>query len=277
MSKIYLSAEVVSGLGEDTFWLWFSREFPNSTFDKPSNINLTDKILQYSTLGSSPFPDNTIGLLWELYPEMKKVLGSSQWDSIIQKVMDCARTSKYKTVSSELMLEFYREYGKIDILPIGVNTDLFQPLNRKELRDKYKFPQGKQIGFWCGTNHPMKGYDKLVQWQQFHPNVQFIVVWKQKEESGNCPFARNFTHISQQQLAELMNCSDFFLSTGLLRPFFMVEYEAMACNLPFVFTNYGLQKDFKPSPNPRNDIFERGWDRVTARKIWEQYLQGQML
>ena len=38
--KIYLNPEVASGLGEDTFWMWFKREFPNSEFLSPNSSKI---------------------------------------------------------------------------------------------------------------------------------------------------------------------------------------------------------------------------------------------
>ena len=64
-----------------------------------------------------------------------------------------------------------------------------------------------------------------------------------------------------------MNCSDFFLCTSRLRPFYMTELEALSANLPFIFTN-DLEKDFKISNVPRDDIFKNGWDRFSVKQKW---------
>jgi len=271
---IYLSAEVVSGLGEDTFWTWFKREFPESRFGLPSSVTKDDIILQYSTLGRNRFPENTIGLLWELHPEMKFQLKSNEWDGVIEKIELCATTCKYKTTPSHLMLPYYEKYGKVDLIPIGVDTDLFRPMENKELlKRKYNIPTNKKIGFWAGTTHRMKGFQNLLVWAQQHPDIYWIIVWKTHSEAGFLPGASNFVHVTQQQLAELMNCADFFLSCGLLRPFFMVEWEAMSCNLPIVIIN-NMEKDFIPSAEPRNDIFRLKWDRKTTKEIWRSYIGG---
>ena len=61
---IYLNAEVISGLGEDTFWTWFKREFPTSSFDKPKTLTEKDIVLRYSTLGPlNVFPVKTVAFL----------------------------------------------------------------------------------------------------------------------------------------------------------------------------------------------------------------------
>jgi len=278
---IYLSAEVVSGLGEDTFWLWFKREFPQSQFDLPTERKPSDIVLRYATLGPTHMKGKIVALLWELYPEMKVKLHSNEWDHKIAKIMECAKESQYRTVSSPVMKKYYEHLGEVDVLPIGVNADLFKPFrDRYELRKKHNLPIDGQIGFWCGTTHPMKGFNKLMDWVKEHPDIYWIIVWKQRSEAPNwyTRFSmwlkrrfRSYTQISQQTLAELMNASNFFLVTGLLEPFFMVEWEAMACNLPAVFVP-DCKKEFTPSSNPRDDVFAKGWDRESAKKTWVKYL-----
>lgn len=269
---IYLSAEVVSGLGEDTFWTWFKREFPSSSFAVPKKMRDEDAVLRYSTLGFVNRPGKSVALLWELYPAMKEQLKSSEWDGMLSKIYECARFSTYRTVASRLMVPFYEQFGTVDVLPIGVDTDVFKPLPNKEaLREKYRIPGRRTVGMWCGTIHPMKGFHQLAGYAKLHPDVYWIVVWKQESEAGHLPGASNFVKVSQATLCELMNAADFFFCCGLLQPFYMVEWEAMACNLP-VRVPGNLEKDFIPSPNPREDIFRLHWDRGSARKLWANYL-----
>jgi glycosyltransferase involved in cell wall biosynthesis len=270
---LYLNAQVISGLGEDTFWTWIKRETgDSSSFGLPNKIKSNDIILQYSTLGANAFPQNTISLLWELHPEMKRALGDSAIDPIINIIATSAKKSIKRTVASKIMIDFYKEFGQIDILPIGVDTDLFKPVDDKTtIRNKYNLPIDKKIGIWCGTTHPMKGFDKLLKYKNDNPDIYWIIVWKQEGENGYLEGASNFTHVSQLQLSELLACSDFFLSCGLLRPFFMVEWEAMSCNTQMVVLD-NLDKDFVPSNNPREDIFKLNWDRKSTIKLWKQYI-----
>jgi glycosyltransferase involved in cell wall biosynthesis len=269
---IYLNPEVVSGLGEDTFWTWFKREFPSASLKIPKHLRDEDVVLQYSTLGFVNRAGKSIGLLWELYPEMKEQFKSTEWDARLAKVYECARFSTHRAVTSHLMLTFYEQFGTIDVLPIGVDTDLFKPLADKiGLREKYNIPNNKTVGMWCGTTHPMKGFDKLLKYAKLNPDIYWITVWKQPSEAGHLSGASNFVKVSQQTLCELMNCADFFLCSGTLRPFYMVEWEAMSCNLPMIILD-NMQKDFVPSSNPREDIFKLNWDRRSAKKLWSDYL-----
>ena len=269
---IYLSPEHKSALGEDTFWTWFEREFEGSAFRVPESIEPDDVVLRYSTLGPPRFGEHTVALLWELHPEMKARLDSPAWDTIIRKINDCARGSRFRVVSSPVMRPYYEAFGAVEVLPIGVDTDLFRPMDKAALRRKYGIPADKRVGFWSGTTHPMKGFQNLLVWHSGHPEIRWITVWKQRSQHVHLEGAYNYVHVPQQQLAELMNCADFCLSCGLLRPFFMVEWEAMACNLPLVVID-GAQKEFIPPANPRDDVLGRKWDRRSARGLWARFLE----
>jgi hypothetical protein len=52
----------------------------------------------------------------------------------------------------------------------------------------------------------------------------------------------------------------------------MAEWEAMASNLPFRLIGNSSNVEFIPSANPRDDVFAKGWDRMSAKKKWETFL-----
>src|SRR5690348_830337 len=113
---IYLQPEVRSGLGEDTFWTWFAREFPESSFDLPPGgiLNPDDVVLQYSTLGPPRTQGGiTVALCWELYPEMRRALGSAEWDGVIERTRECARACTHRVVASAACREFYEDCGPV--------------------------------------------------------------------------------------------------------------------------------------------------------------------
>ncbi len=248
---IYLVPEVKSGLGEDTFWTWFHREI-SSSFDLPENLKSEDWVLQYATLGPAK-GGRKVALLWELYAEMKKQ-GLESSDYKINKMKEAYEDSAFNIVSSPSMLEFY-PHSKV--MPIGVDTDIFTPRNRVDMRNKHGFGEGK-LYFWCGTSHPMKGEDRLKSYAREHPDVGWIACTKERS-------------VSQVILSELMNCADFALFTGRLRPYFMVEWEAMACDLPVIDIS-GMERDFIPGEHPRQDVLEQGWSRHQAKEEWLRFL-----
>jgi glycosyltransferase involved in cell wall biosynthesis len=271
---IYLNPAKASALGEDTFWTWMKREVPDSSFGVPSSIENDDVILHYSVKGPSPHPGNTICLLWELYPEMAKAMGSRRkYARQIAKIESSAASARALTVSSPCMREFYEHHGKgIDVLPIAVDTELFSPLdNKKELRDKFDIPNDRKVVFWGGNTRGFKGPDQLQEWMRNNPDVHVIAVWTYRRFSASLEGASNFVQVSQAQLVELMNCADAFLCTNILRPYYMIEWEAMACGLPFIFTN-DVQRDFLPGDSPREAMMKMNWDRASAIQIWLDYI-----
>lgn len=277
---IYLVCQVKSGLGEDTFWTWFEREFPNHKFISepviPYEFNEhNDCIIVYSTMGPIKNPHNkkykSFCLAWELYCEMALMLKSNQWDNQINTTNMCAKSSTEILVATDFAKKHYEQFGIVNKMELGLDTNVFKPLNNKEeLRAKYNIPLDKKVGYWGGTTHIMKGFDKLVDYANKNPDIFWIIVWKQHGDNGSVPQnIRNisFIHIPQKQINELMNCSDFFLCTSRLRPYYMTELEAMSANLSFIFAD-SIEKDFIPYDNPRNDIFTHGWDRDSVKLKW---------
>jgi len=268
---IYLNAEVISGLGEDTFWTWFHREFPTSTFEEPGHMNDEDAVLRYSTLGFLPVVGKQVALCWELYPAMKERFGNTLWDEKISMVHEAARYATYRTVASNLTTHLYEPYGTVDVIPIGVDVDVFHPITDKgALRAKYGLPKDKEIGVWIGTAHPMKGFALLLEYARLHPDIHWVTICKTVHESVAMPGVTSFVHVSQETVCELLNSGDFFLSTSLLRPFFMAEWEAMACDAPMRLIGEP-EKEFAPSAHPRDDVLRLGWDRETVKKKWEMF------
>jgi 3-isopropylmalate dehydratase small subunit len=58
----------------------------------------------------------------------------NEYDGIINKTINCANNSFKRVVSTKFAKEFYEQCGKVDMLPIGVNTELFKPLDKEKLR-----------------------------------------------------------------------------------------------------------------------------------------------
>ncbi len=262
-----------SGLGEDTFWTWFEREFPGCSFEEPKVLNDDDILIRYSTLGFLPIRGKQVAYCLELYPQMGRFFGLNQWDNVLQKVYQTARYSTWRVVATPASVPDYDRFGQVDVIPIGVDTDVYRPMNDKQaLRHKYGLPTDKEIGIWVGTCHPMKGYDLLLKYASEHPDIHWILIWKWEREALPMIGASNFIQIPQAQIAELMNCADFFLSTNKLNSYFMAEWEAMACDIPFRLVET-TPREFYPSAHPRADVFERGWDRASVKGEWVRFLE----
>lgn len=274
---IYLSpvGGIKSGYGEETFWVWFEKNFENTSFNLPNSFNKKDIVLRYSTTGPIVSdPAKNIALCWELLPEMKITLNDNSWDNKINITYETAKASDKITVASRFSVPYYEKFGKVDILPIGVDTNLYRPYNEDEkykLKIKYNVPLDKEIGFWCGTMHKMKGIQNLQKYANENPNIYWIIVWYPTTGVFN-GLGQQHTLVKQEKMVELMNLADFQLSASILRPYYIIEYEGMSCNLK-QRKILDIEKDFEGGDNPRNAIFEHGWDRKSAKIKWENYIK----
>jgi hypothetical protein len=271
---IYLSPVVKSGYGEETFWVWFERVFLNTSFQLPNSYDKSDVLLRYSTKGPlHTAPAKSIALCWELLPEMKVVLNSNEWDDVIKTTYETAKSTERITVASRFSVPYYSDFGKVDILPIGVDTDLFKPRTDEEkynLKLKYNVPLDKEVGFWCGTTHPMKGFQNVQKYVNENPDIYWIIVWYSSE--GNfIGLGQQHSLVNQSTMSELMGLSDFQLSASMLRPYYIIEYEGMSCNLK-QRKILNIEKDFETGNNPREAIFENKWDRHTCKTVWHNYI-----
>jgi glycosyltransferase involved in cell wall biosynthesis len=164
----------------------------------------------------------------------------------------------------------------VDVLPIAVDGDLWSPSPRKKktLRDKYDLPQDRKIGVWCGTSHPMKGFQNLIPYAQANPDIFWVIIWKTKGEQADCPFeGKALVHAPQDMMADIYRCADFFAVTGLLDPYFMCEYEAMACNLPLLDITNRTKEFFPEEGKSRQALKNRGWLREQAKDQWLAYIK----
>jgi hypothetical protein len=251
---LFINPEIMSGLGEDTFWTWIRRE-TNAEVGVPRKISKTDIVLHYSTMGRPDFPSNTVTLLWELYPEMALRLGYKFKKR--QRLIDASLVSRWATVPTHYCRAFYAKDASI--LPIAIDSQLFSPaLDKKKTRLELGLnPSGKYI-FWGGGSHEMKGRDLRDKWLSEHEDYTLL-------------FADKDNPLPQTEVANLMRASDGILNTSLLVPLYMIDWEALACDLPIV-EGGGVKRDLPLHYSPREYVKQAGWFREDAILTWQAYI-----
>lgn len=277
---IHLRAENWSSLGDDTFWCWAEREWPGAVSSGVHPVEPGDHVLHYGLLGApQDNADRSVALLWEQHPEMEREVSdlcNKSWRHEVARLHSAAMSCARRAVASPIMADDYRHHGPIDVLPIGVDTDLWRPAEGQaeagELRERHGIPTNVRLGFWGGHSHPMKGWDILQRYAGEHPDIWWAIAFKrQRDKRPHALRGMTVAGVSQHQLAELMRMCDFALFTSRLRPYAMMEWEAMSCNLPVVNVGHP-DREFTPGDSPRHDVLDRGWDRHTAKKTWLEYL-----
>jgi len=131
-------------------------------------------------------------------------------------------------VASEEMKRFLPGVKNVIVIPMGVNMNLFYPMDRQKAREKLSFAKDDKIILFGGSPERwVKNYNlayaayKIVK-NKF-PDTTFIILngWKRKK------------------VPLLMNAADVLLLTSFWEGSPMVIKEAMACNLPIVSTDVG--------------------------------------
>ena len=175
-----------------------------------------------------------------------------------------------KVTNSNFMAKMYHKAGKFKVIPMGINHELFRPMNKKELRKKYDLPTDKTIKIFVGSTHPVKGWKHIKKMIQEDTSCYWILVLKDVDIGSGHNFV-TFYKISQDILAELYNCADLLVAKSVVESFGLAVVEAMMCDLPVDVTKTGVFWDWDPDMNnPRDEAIKKGLDKYTWMKNWRK-------
>ena len=65
-----------------------------------------------------------------------------------------------------------------------------------------------------------------------------------------------YSRISQELLAKLYNCADFFILGSPVETYCLAAVEACLCNVPVIMHNVGVFNDFTPTERTAVGIFD---------------------
>ena len=273
---------------ERMFWEVLIENIPNSKgidFDSltvPIKEKLDelkpDWIIQNALLGKiSDY--KTISFLQDPYIEMIKKCQpmSLYWRARLrgrQTMQDKLKKQKeslensIRVTNSNYMSDMYSELGDFTVIPLGVNSELFHPMDKIQTRKKYNIPKDKTVKIFVGSQHPVKGFDKIIRMINESPNVFWILVLKDKKIPDGHNY-KVFVKISQKILSELYNCADICVSRSVTESFGLALVEAMFCNIPVDVPKIGIFWDWDPDiENARVEAFKKKLDIDSFIKRW---------
>ncbi len=165
------------------------------------------------------------------------------------------------TYSRNSMLRSGIPFNKVQVIPNGINPDLFKPNG-----EIYHLETGKKLKFlFVGGTIFRKGIDILLEsyLKAFTANDEVCLVIKDmggdsfykgqtaKRTIENIKNDRNVPEIiyidrnlSEEQMASLYRACDVFVSSYRGEGFSLPALEAMACGLPLIVTDGGATEDF---------------------------------
>lgn len=274
---------------EEIFWSRLEDELPTAVAISTAKITVPldkkirelnpDLVIQNANLGKLT-DCKTISFLQDPLIEMKqlfepfmlrmrlKIRGRQSYNSRLQLQLESLSHS-IKVTNSNFMANMYRKYGGFKVVPMGVDHELFKPMeDKKGLRRKYRLPIDKTIKIFVGSTHEIKGFEQIKKMMSDDATSFWILVLKDTDIGSGHNFM-TFHKISQDVLAELYNCSDLLVAKSLVESFGLAAVEAMFCDLPVDATKTGVFWDWEPDMgSPRDEAFKKGLDKNTWMKNW---------
>lgn len=150
---------------------------------------------------------------------------------------------------------------KITVIPPGVNTQVFKPINQKLAKQKIGADPNHKLVMFVGRVEPLKGIDGLIYAMKIlleKDSQQQVCLWvvggdvSQKpaewsSELQKLEELRQLLHIptavqfagqqSQEKLAYYYNAAEVVVMPSHYESFGMAAAEAMACGVPVILTN----------------------------------------
>lgn len=251
-TRVIIANDYLTGrMGEKTMWGFLLEALPNSAGVDMDILgtteNFTSKASEYIKLN---FPEDAIviqnatfiDLLSEnhftvcyLQDNLRAMERNSNQQEANLKHADLLVTNSKLTALS------YPDYD-FDIIPIGVDGNLFKPDDKKKLRFEFNLPD-KKTGIFVGDFSEVKGWSKVKSLIENHSEIFWILVSKD-DSSYEAPNVNTFNRISQELLSKLLNCADFFILGSPVETQCLAAIEACLCDLPVIMHNTGIFADF---------------------------------
>ena len=146
---------------------------------------------------------------------------------------------------------------RIEVVPCGVDTDLFSPMDRGDVRAELGLPRDKPVILFVGRIEPLKGIDILLRrWpDSIHLPVCSFVGGDAKD-SGRKADLRALARqlgidrrvefvdaVEHDRLPLYYNAADVCVIPSYYESFGLVALEAMSCGVPVVASDVGGLRD----------------------------------
>ncbi len=158
----------------------------------------------------------------------------------------------------EMLAEMYRASpNRISVVPCGVDTDKFRPMDRDAAKRKLGLDTDLPVLLFVGRIEALKGIDVLIRAAaQLEGRFQLVVVGGDEKDSdrretleslatelgvrGKVVFLDAVPH---DELPTVYNASDICVMPSYYESFGLVALEAMACGVPVVASRVGGLKE----------------------------------
>ena len=173
-----------------------------------------------------------------LVPEYKNIFkGENKIFNKIKKELIDVSNITLVTPSVWLKNKVEKEYPnkKIELIPNGIDTSLFKPINKKEVREKLGIPINKTVVLFVangGKDNIEKGSEYINLVRKHFEN--FLII----ELGGNNQYVE-----SEKDMAEYYSAAELLLFPSLAENFPLSILESMSCGTPVLAFDTGGIKE----------------------------------
>jgi D-inositol-3-phosphate glycosyltransferase len=157
------------------------------------------------------------------------------------------------------LIQLYKAASeKIGVIPCGVNTNLFHPIDKKNARKHLGYDMDENIILYVGRVEPLKGIDRLlksVSCLKDRMPIKLIIVGGDDRDQPEMQEIINLAmtlkiidsvdfagRVIQDDLPLYYNAADALVVSSLYESFGLVALEALSCGTPVVSTAVGGMK-----------------------------------
>ncbi|MDR7078854.1 glycosyltransferase involved in cell wall biosynthesis [Neobacillus niacini] len=155
---------------------------------------------------------------------------------------------------SNVITEYNIPSNKITVLNMGVDTKIFCPKNKNELRNNFGIPASTKVILFVGNIIKQKGVKELVTaYKNININIsntQLVIIGAKKDPSffkdlelfikdNKLKDISILEPKTQKEISEWMGISNVFVLPSHIEGLGLVALEAMACKVPVVASRVG--------------------------------------
>jgi alpha-maltose-1-phosphate synthase len=214
------------------------------TFQRARELGITT-FLEYPIAHHS-FSERLLREEAALRPEFARTLQSHSFSRRRRKCLEAEiELADYIFVFSSFHSATFVARGipstKLILVPLGVDSNLFVPLERRAQR-AFRMIFVGQIGQRKGLSYLIDAVELLSR--SFE--VELVLVGSvvgTAEPWASRPHVRHIPHVARRELPELYADADAFVLPSLVEGFALTALEAMACGLPVVVSTHTFGRD----------------------------------